>query len=92
MNATRVRLVVEGRVQGVGFRYATAEQARRLGVLGWVRNTSAGAVEIVAEGDPAEVDALYDWCRVGPPAARVARVTRHAEVAREELIGFSIRR
>jgi acylphosphatase len=87
----RLRLVVEGRVQGVGFRYATAREARRLGIDGWVRNTAAGAVEIVVEGEAAAVETLCDWCRQGPPSARVDRVSRRQEAVREELSGFEIR-
>ena len=48
---SRKRIVVRGRVQGVGFRYATVSEARRLGLHGWARNAPDGSVEIVAEGD-----------------------------------------
>ncbi len=69
-----VHLVIRGRVQGVGFRYATATAARRLGVAGWVRNLPDGAVEVVAAGAPDAVRALVDWCHHGPPSARVTQV------------------
>ncbi len=49
---------VTGVVQGVGFRYATVHEARRLGLTGWVRNTDDGAVEVLAEGAPEDVAAL----------------------------------
>jgi acylphosphatase len=71
-----VRLVVRGRVQGVGFRWATVEQGRRLGLAGWARNLPDGAVEVVAAGDAAAVEQLVAWCRQGPPSARVAGVDR----------------
>ena len=70
----RRRLVVSGRVQGVGFRVNCARQAQRLGVSGFVRNMPDGAVEVVAEGDPADVAALEAWCRSGPTFARVTSV------------------
>jgi acylphosphatase len=68
------RYVIRGRVQGVGFRYFTEAAAAREGILGWVRNTPEGAVEIVAEGDAEALDRFERHVRQGPPAARVERV------------------
>ena len=65
---------ISGRVQGVGFRDALRSEALRLGVTGWVRNLADGAVEALAQGDPAAVAALLEWAHRGPPAARVERV------------------
>jgi acylphosphatase len=67
----RVRVTVRGRVQGVGFRASTAHEARRLGVVGWVRNQFDGTVEVEAGGEDAQVDALLAWLKHGPPSARV---------------------
>jgi acylphosphatase len=87
----RVRIVVRGRVQGVGFRYATVNEARRLGLAGWARNAPDGSVEIVAEGDPTAVRTLIDWCRHGPPSARVASM-HHSEEPADGLLGaFGVR-
>jgi acylphosphatase len=69
-----VRAIVSGRVQGVSYRASTIDEARRLGLVGWVRNTIDGTVELEAEGPDDRVAALLAWCAHGPPAARVDRV------------------
>ncbi len=88
----RVHLLVSGIVQGVSFRYYTVEEARRLGVAGWVRNLPDGRVEAEAEGERARVEALVAWCGRGPPAARVDGVAVTWGPHRGDLGPFSIRR
>jgi DNA ligase D-like protein (predicted 3'-phosphoesterase) len=73
-DATAVRAVVRGAVQGVGFRDETQERARALGAMGWVRNGEDGSVQVHAEGPEAVVEELVTFLREGPPAARVADV------------------
>ena len=70
----RQRVVVEGRVQGVGFRASCAARARAAGVGGMVRNLADGRVEAVFEGAAASVDALVAWCEQGPRFAHVGHV------------------
>lgn len=70
-----VRCLVAGRVQGVFYRAATAEQARRLGLDGWAKNLSDGRVEVVVAGDAGAVAELAQWLWSGPPAAEVAAVS-----------------
>ncbi len=72
MGAIQAR--VTGRVQGVSFRWYAQEQARRLGVVGWVRNEPDGSVLLHAEGETEAVDALVAWCHDGPGFARVSNV------------------
>jgi acylphosphatase len=68
------RVVVSGRVTGVGFRYATLCEARKHPSLtGYVRNVDYGTVECVVQGDAVEVEALVTWLQRGPPGARVLR-------------------
>lgn len=65
------RILVSGRVQGVGYRAACVFQARSLGLTGWVRNRRDGGVEALAQGDASQLGALRDWMCEGPPGARV---------------------
>lgn len=71
-----VRILVSGRVQGVGFRYWTVGEARRLGLHGWVRNRSDGTVEILAIGAAKALVELAQSCRRGPSSAQVIAVAR----------------
>jgi acylphosphatase len=71
-----VHVVISGRVQGVWFRGWTCEQARALGLTGWVRNRRDGTVEAVFSGSPDTVHRMIEHCHQGPPAARVDNVTR----------------
>ena len=68
---------IEGIVQGVGFRYSTVHQARRLGLYGYVRNLWDGTVEVVAEGPEEQLRQLERWLHHGPPGAIVRRVDSH---------------
>lgn len=67
-------LTIHGLVQGVYYRASTVEQARRLGLTGWVRNRQDGTVEALAAGPATAVQALVDWAQRGPERARVERV------------------
>jgi acylphosphatase len=75
---------VTGRVQGVGFRYNAREAASGFGILGFIRNQPNGDVYIEAEGPRSSVDAFIDWCREGPPRARVDSV----DITEGEVRGF----
>ena len=88
----RAHILVSGDVQGVSFRAATVDEARRLGVHGWVRNVAGGCVEAEAEGERAMVEALVRWCGRGPPAARVDDVEVAWSTYGGDLGPFSVRR
>jgi acylphosphatase len=64
-------VLIVGRVQGVGFRYTAAREARRLGLTGLVRNRPDGCVEVTAEGDRASLELFLRWLRRGPAGAHV---------------------
>lgn len=71
---TRAHVFVSGRVQGVFFRTETQDEALKHGVTGWVRNIPDGRVEAVFEGEKENVEKLIEFCRRGPPGARVTNV------------------
>ena len=85
------RLVISGRVQGVGFRYFTRDVAQREGLTGWVRNLPDGRVEAFLEGEAQSVDRVEAKVRRGPSSARVDEVFVDEEGALGAYKGFSIK-
>jgi len=83
----RVRLIVTGRVHGVGYRASCAREAGRIGVAGTVRNRPDSAVEVLAMGTPEQIGALVAWCHVGPPFGKVSGV-EVSVVDESETVGF----
>ncbi|MBE9520015.1 MAG: acylphosphatase [Proteobacteria bacterium] len=81
----RVHVIVEGRVQGVFFRAYTSDEAKKLGLTGWVRNRPEGTVEAVIEGDAGSVDTMLHWFYQGSPGSRVTKV----RVSEEPPVGDS---
>ena len=87
----RARVVVEGRVQGVGFRYFVAEQAQEFGIKGWVRNRWDDSVEITAEARKPALERFLERVRRGPRSAFVSDVKVEWSPATGEFIAFSVR-
>jgi acylphosphatase len=87
----RAHVFVSGKVQGVGYRYATVDTATHLGVNGWVRNLSDRRVEAVFEGKQEIVEEMIRWCHQGPPDSVVKDVFIEYEEP-EHLQGFQVRR
>ncbi len=85
----RVRVFVDGWVQGVQFRSSTVQEASRLEVSGWVRNLPDGRVEAVYEGPRNAVEELLAWTRRGPRWAHVTEIAIHDEEPKGER-GFSV--
>lgn len=69
-----ISIIVSGKVQGVYYRQSTSEKARELGLTGYVQNRGDHTVFILATGSTDQLEALLNWCRVGPPRARVESV------------------
>lgn len=84
MNDQAIHGFVTGRVQGVGFRMATAKQATQIGISGWVRNCQDGRVEFYASGNTQQISDFKEWIKKGPPMANVSNL----EVNSVELESF----
>lgn len=87
----RATVVIRGRVQGVGFRYATLTQARALGLTGWVRNQPDGSVQAAFYGARRILEQMVAWCHQGPSMARVDAVEVTWETADTAPADFRIR-
>jgi acylphosphatase len=85
------RYRVKGRVQGVFFRAATRDQARRLGLTGFVRNLRNGDVEVVACGNRDDVQKLAAWLWQGPPSAKVIEVMSESIEVQDTFDDFVVR-
>jgi len=87
------RWIVEGQVQGVGFRWFAQLKARELGLRGWVRNLPDASVEVVASGDDRSLEEMEKALRRGPPAAEVIQLRRlDAPAEADKCNGFDVRR
>lgn len=90
MGIKRHHLLIEGRVQGVGYRMSTQIAAQKIGVTGWVRNLRDGQVEIVAEGDLIQLKQFVDWVWQGPRFAEVIDIKMNEQPATGEFETFEI--
>jgi acylphosphatase len=81
---TSLRFRIEGFVQAVGYRNFAIEEARRLGLDGWIRNRSDGTVEVLASGETKKIEEFAQACMRGPPGSRVASVEMHNAEPPEE--------
>ena len=89
--AERLRAVVKGEVQGVGFRWAVQRQAGQLGLTGYAENLPDGSVRVEAEGDPGRLDELEAFLRQGPHWAEVESLDSQRVPATGEFRGFGTR-
>ncbi len=89
MEKARIHIVVSGRVQGVFFRAGAQQRAQEFGLGGWVRNLADGRVELVCEGEKEAVEQFAEWCKQGPPGAKVDRCEVNYEKPSGELENFS---
>lgn len=86
-----LHILVSGTVQGVCYRSNTQEQAKKLGLTGWVKNLPDGNVEIVAEGEREKLEQLLDYCWHGPEGAKVSDIEYTWQDAKDEFSDFKIK-
>jgi len=86
----QLHAVVQGRVQGVGFRVFVYEHANALDLTGWVRNLGDGSVEVLAEGTPARLASLLERLRKGPRGALVTHISDEWDNAKGEYSSFEV--
>ena len=86
----RVHLIISGDVQGVGFRAWAKWQAKKLGLVGWVKNREDESVELVAEGTKGKLEELIIRCRRGPEIALVKNIDSTWSDGIDELVGFEV--
>jgi len=91
MSAVAKRITVRGRVQGVGYRDAVVQAALEIDIAGWVRNRNDGSVEVFVQGAPESVESVIEWCRRGPPLARVIAVDVVSAEIDADLTRFALR-
>ncbi|HLN46943.1 MAG TPA: acylphosphatase [Magnetospirillaceae bacterium] len=87
----RIHLRIRGRVQGVFYRASAVEQARDLGLTGWIRNRHDGSIEVIAEGSSDSLSVFRSWCQHGPPGANVREVDETKASASGEFVEFRVR-
>lgn len=94
MEKTQKHLLISGRVQGVGFRYFTRENARELGINGWVKNLRNGDVEVVLDGPADKVEKMLERLKTGPRSAKVEQIreVEESDKTGKSFNGFSVRR
>lgn len=91
MQKTQIKVIISGRVQGVFYRAHTKDTADRLGIKGYVKNSSDGSVEAVFEGEQPVITQMMEWCHKGPAAAKVDHVLAEKTEASSNFETFEIR-
>lgn len=91
MKQVRARILIEGRLHGLNFRYKTQQQAENLGLVGFVRNLSDGRIEIEAQGDESKVEQLLNWCQQEPHSNSIRNILFRYEEPNKGYTDFMLR-
>lgn len=84
------QILIQGKVQGVFFRSSAQDVAMELKLTGWIRNNSDGSVETFAQGEPEKLAAYIEWCKKGPPGAKVEHIQIDHVQPKRDLLQFNI--
>lgn len=87
----QAHIIISGTVQGVGYRYFVRSNARKLGLTGWVRNTTNGKVEAIFQGSQDQIEEILGLARTGPMLAEVKDIEVKWEDVKEDMKEFVIR-
>ena len=87
----QAQLIISGKVQGVFYRTSCQEVAQGLGLAGWARNLSTGQVEVLAQGEKEKIEKLIEWCKKGPPGARVNEVRTEWQDLSGKISNFTVK-
>jgi acylphosphatase len=89
---TQARVLIEGRLQGVNFRYQAQKQGQKLGLVGFVRHLSDGRIEIEMQGEKEQVDKMLEWCQQEPHSSQIRSILfRYDEEPSRSYTDFSVR-
>lgn len=91
MTQTRIRILIEGRLQATNFRLNTQQQATRLGLVGFVRNLSDGRIEIEAQGNDPKVEEILKWCQDEPHGSQIKSILFRYDDPVNRYSDFSVR-
>jgi acylphosphatase len=91
MKQVRIRILIEGRLQGMNFRYKTQRQAQNLELVGFVRTLSDGRIEIEAQGDEDKAEAMLDWCQEEPHSSHIRSLLFRYDEPIKSYTDFSVR-
>lgn len=91
MKPVHMRILIEGRFQGINFRYNTQKQARKLGLGGFVRTLSDGRIEIDVQGDEQKVDQILAWCQDEPQSSHIRTIMYRYDEPTERISDFTVR-
>lgn len=85
------KIEISGRVQGVGFRYFTQKKAKQIGLLGWVKNTYSGTVEVMVQGSETEIQTFLDFLQIGPSLSRVDKISKYKMEVLNDFDSFKVK-
>ena len=87
----RVRILIEGRLQAINFRYHTQQQAKKLGLVGFIRTLSDGRTEIEAQGDKDDIEKLLAWCQEEPQGSQIRSIFYRYDEPNDRYADFNVR-